>query len=98
VNVDRYDDRLIIQTNLIESYEFLMGFVENANRAASDNPLPLDDNYSFDTGIGENKTSTKTSKPQIDEECALIEVLVLERIKANRIPPYMKVPTGLSPA
>jgi ATP-dependent DNA helicase RecG len=28
VNVDRYDDRLIVQTNLIESYELLMGFAE----------------------------------------------------------------------
>ena len=28
VNVDRYDDRLIVQTNLIESYEQLMGFAE----------------------------------------------------------------------
>jgi ATP-dependent DNA helicase RecG len=198
VNVDRYDDRLIVQTNLIESYELLMGFAEkhlpdkfyleddarfslrnaiaremlvntlmhreftstyiakfvierdkmyteNANRAASDNPLtlddfepnpknplvaaffrnigladelgsgvrklfkygrrysgkdpelhdgdvfrtivPLDDNYSFDAGIGESKTSiktsSKTSKPQNDEERALLEVLVLEGVKAN---------------
>ncbi|MCL2059302.1 MAG: putative DNA binding domain-containing protein [Oscillospiraceae bacterium] len=28
VNTDRYDDRLIVQTNLIESYERLMGFAE----------------------------------------------------------------------
>ncbi|MDR1541240.1 MAG: putative DNA binding domain-containing protein [Clostridiales bacterium] len=28
VNVDRYDDRLIVQTNLIESYELLTGFAE----------------------------------------------------------------------
>jgi ATP-dependent DNA helicase RecG len=28
VNVDRYDDRLIVQTNLIESYEQLMQFAE----------------------------------------------------------------------
>ena len=28
VNVDRYDDRLIVETNLIESYELLMGFAE----------------------------------------------------------------------
>ncbi|MDR3121951.1 MAG: putative DNA binding domain-containing protein, partial [Clostridiales bacterium] len=28
VNIDRYDDRLIVQTNLIESYELLMGFAE----------------------------------------------------------------------
>ena len=28
VNVDRYDDRLIVQTNLIESYELLMGFAQ----------------------------------------------------------------------
>ncbi|MDR1065749.1 MAG: putative DNA binding domain-containing protein [Oscillospiraceae bacterium] len=28
VNRDRYDDRLIVQTNLIESYERLMGFAE----------------------------------------------------------------------
>jgi ATP-dependent DNA helicase RecG len=27
VNTDRYDDRLIIQTNLIEAYEKLMGFI-----------------------------------------------------------------------
>jgi ATP-dependent DNA helicase RecG len=26
INVDRYDDRLIVQTNLIDSYELLMGF------------------------------------------------------------------------
>jgi len=26
VNVDRYDDRLIVETNLIESYDLLMGF------------------------------------------------------------------------
>ena len=173
VNVDRYDDRLIAQTNLIESYDLLMGFAEkhlpdkfyleddarislrnvisremlvntlmhreftssfiakfiiekdrmfteNANRAASADPLtpddyepnpknpivasffrnigladelgsgvrrlfkygrrysgknpqlfdgdvfrtivPLDDNYSFDAGIGESES--KTSKPQ----------------------------------
>ena len=28
VNIDRYDDRLMVQTNLIESYELLMGFAE----------------------------------------------------------------------
>lgn len=28
VNLDRYDDRLIVQTNLIESYELLMQFAE----------------------------------------------------------------------
>ena len=28
VNSDRYDDRLIVQTNLVESYERLMGFAE----------------------------------------------------------------------
>ena len=28
VNVDRYDDRLIVQTNLIESFDFLMEFAE----------------------------------------------------------------------
>lgn len=28
VNVDRYDDRLIVQTNLIESFDLLMGFAE----------------------------------------------------------------------
>ena len=28
INTDRYDDRLIVQTNLIESYERLMGFAE----------------------------------------------------------------------
>ncbi|MDR1533100.1 MAG: putative DNA binding domain-containing protein [Clostridiales bacterium] len=28
VNVDRYDDRLMVQTNLIESYGLLMGFAE----------------------------------------------------------------------
>ena len=28
VNTDRYDDRLIVETNLIESYEKLMGFAE----------------------------------------------------------------------
>ena len=28
VNVDRYDDRLIVETNLIESYDLLMGFAE----------------------------------------------------------------------
>jgi ATP-dependent DNA helicase RecG len=28
VNVDRYDDRLIVETNLIESYGLLMGFAE----------------------------------------------------------------------
>lgn len=28
VNLDRYDDRLIVETNLIESYELLMGFAE----------------------------------------------------------------------
>ncbi|WP_310601631.1 RNA-binding domain-containing protein [Anaerosporobacter sp.] len=28
VNIDRYDDRLIVQTNLIESYDQLMGFAE----------------------------------------------------------------------
>jgi ATP-dependent DNA helicase RecG len=28
VNVDRYDDRLIVQTNLIESYDLLMQFAE----------------------------------------------------------------------
>ena len=28
VNVDRYDDRLIVETNLIESYDQLMGFAE----------------------------------------------------------------------
>ena len=28
VNVDRYDDRLIVETNLIESYELLMKFAE----------------------------------------------------------------------
>ena len=28
MNVDRYDDRLIVQTNLIESYSQLMGFAE----------------------------------------------------------------------
>jgi ATP-dependent DNA helicase RecG len=26
INIDRYDDRLIVQTNLIDSYELLMGF------------------------------------------------------------------------
>jgi ATP-dependent DNA helicase RecG len=196
VNVDRYDDRLIVQTNLIESYELLMGFAEkhlpdkfyleadarislrnaisremlvntlvhreftssyiakfiiekermfteNANRAASDDPLtpdnyepnpknplvaaffrnigladelgsgvrklfkygrrysgkapqlidgdvfraivPLDDSYSFDAGIGESKKKTpiKTSKPQNEEERAVIEVLIVEHVKAN---------------
>jgi ATP-dependent DNA helicase RecG len=28
VNVDRYDDRLMVQTNLIDSYDLLMGFAE----------------------------------------------------------------------
>ena len=28
VNIDRYDDRLIVETNLIESYDLLMGFAE----------------------------------------------------------------------
>ncbi|MDR3289206.1 MAG: putative DNA binding domain-containing protein [Peptococcaceae bacterium] len=28
VNLDRYDDRLIVETNLIESYDLLMGFAE----------------------------------------------------------------------
>ena len=28
VNVDRYDDRLLVQTNLIDSYDILMGFAE----------------------------------------------------------------------
>ncbi|MCP1101392.1 ATP-dependent DNA helicase RecG [Aequitasia blattaphilus] len=28
VNVDRYDDRLIVETNLVESYDLLMGFAE----------------------------------------------------------------------
>jgi len=28
VNLDRYDDRLIVETNLIDSYELLMGFAE----------------------------------------------------------------------
>jgi len=28
VNTDRYDDRLIVETNLIESYDLLMGFAE----------------------------------------------------------------------
>jgi ATP-dependent DNA helicase RecG len=28
VNIDRYDDRLIVDTNLIESYDLLMGFAE----------------------------------------------------------------------
>jgi ATP-dependent DNA helicase RecG len=28
VNVDRYDDRLLVQTNLIDSYDLLMGFAE----------------------------------------------------------------------
>ena len=28
VNTDRYDDRLIVETNLVESYEQLMGFAE----------------------------------------------------------------------
>jgi len=28
VNIDRYDDRLLVKTNLIDSYELLMGFAE----------------------------------------------------------------------
>jgi len=28
VNIDRYDDRLLVQTNLIDSYDLLMGFAE----------------------------------------------------------------------
>jgi len=28
VNIDRYDDRLMVQTNLIDSYDLLMGFAE----------------------------------------------------------------------
>ncbi|MCL2630388.1 MAG: putative DNA binding domain-containing protein [Firmicutes bacterium] len=28
INTDRYDDRLIVETNLIESYDLLMGFAE----------------------------------------------------------------------
>jgi ATP-dependent DNA helicase RecG len=28
VNLDRYDDRLIVETNLVESYDLLMGFAE----------------------------------------------------------------------
>ena len=28
INTDRYDDRLIVQTNLIDSYDLLMGFAE----------------------------------------------------------------------
>ena len=196
MNHDRYDDRLIVQTNLIEGFDRLMGFAEkhlldkfylegsarislrdiisreilantlihreftssyvakfvieknrmyteNANRAGSDDPIepddfepnsknpivaaffrnigfadelgsgtrklfkytilysgtnpqmidgdvfrtivPLDDSYSFDANIGEPKIKTpnKTSKPQKEKERALIEVLIIEYVKAN---------------
>ncbi len=31
VNTNRYDDRLIVETNLFDSYDLLMGFVKQGN-------------------------------------------------------------------
>ena len=47
--------------------------------------MPLDDNYSYDAHLGESqiKTPNKTSKPQKEKDRALIEVLILESVKAN---------------
>jgi len=35
VNTDRYDDRLIVETNLIDSYDMLMGFAKKPSSATS---------------------------------------------------------------
>lgn len=56
VNVDRYDDRLIVQTNLIESYELLMGFAEKHL---------LDKFYLEDDARCYSASAKQKSKPQI---------------------------------
>jgi len=61
VNFDRYDDRLIVQTNLIENYYLLLQFTEKHlwDKFYLENDIfriivPLDDNYSYDVEINKN--------------------------------------------
>ena len=60
VNVDRYDDREVIKTNLFKYSKYYSGkipeFIEGDIFRII---VPLDDSYSYDFGKGESKNADK---------------------------------------